>query len=55
MNFEQYIEELRHVYDLYPVTTDNLRNGARYPGDPKLVQDSTYLHDIEVATQEADE
>ena len=32
VDFEQYIEDLRHVYDLYPVTDDNLKNGARYPG-----------------------
>jgi hypothetical protein len=54
VNFQEYIDELRHVYDLYHVTPDNLKNGARYPGNPQVVQDSTYLHDIEKATQEQD-
>jgi hypothetical protein len=54
VNFQEYIDELRHVYDLYHVTPDNLKNGARYPGNPQVLQDSTYLHDIEEATQEQD-
>jgi hypothetical protein len=33
IDFRQYIEDLRHVYDLYPVTAANIENGARYPKD----------------------
>jgi hypothetical protein len=52
VNFEHYIDELRHVYDLYPVTADNIRNGARYPGDPKVQEPSTYLNAIAQVTQD---
>jgi hypothetical protein len=52
VDFQTYIEDLRHVYDLYPVTSDNIRNGARYAGDPRVQEESTYMHDIEEATKE---